>query len=146
MKNFLIILFCIISSYAIGQSPDSTNSVTINVDERIHEVITKPAAATSSKGTGFIGKIKGYRIQIYNGNDRNKANTAKQNFAKNHPGTRTYLTYSNPQFRVRVGDFTSRKEAQELYKKLSSSFNPCMIVPDVINVNNIKKTASSTAE
>ena len=62
------------------------------------------------------------------------------------PGVRSYLVYNNPQFRVRVGDFKSRREAMDLYNKVSGKFNPCMIVPDVVNINTVRKNKDNDNE
>jgi hypothetical protein len=88
---------------------------------------------------GLIHSGKGFRVQIYSGNDRKKAIQAKAIFMQRYPRIRTYLSYTAPQFRVKVGNFKSREEASGLRKMLSSLFNPVMIVPDVIVVNTMKQ-------
>lgn len=87
---------------------------------------------------GVIRSGKGFRVQIYNGNDRVKATQIKIDFMKRFPGVRTYLTYVQPQFRVKVGDFRTRAEAGEFYQKVNTLYSPCMIVPDFIVVNTLK--------
>ncbi len=88
---------------------------------------------------GLIHSGRGYRVQIYSGNDRRKAIQAKATFMQRYPRIRTYLSYTAPQFRVKVGDFQSRDDAQDLRHVLSGIFNPVMIVPDVIVVNTMKQ-------
>lgn len=140
MKPFFIFLLLLTGFVAKAQqnynSADS-NTVKINADARLALIAGKPSPKA------FVGKVRGFRVQIYNGNDRKAANTAKLNFMKSHPGIRSYLVYNNPQFRVRVGDFKSRSEAVQVQKTLSSSFNPCMIVPDVINYATPRKSKSA---
>ncbi|RYD55206.1 MAG: SPOR domain-containing protein [Sphingobacteriales bacterium] len=87
---------------------------------------------------GVIRSGRGYRVQIYNGNDRNKANQIKVDFMRRFPGVRTYLTYVQPQFRVKVGDYRGRDEAQQMYNQVSGFYNPSMIVPDIIVINTLK--------
>ena len=136
---FLLMLCASFSGFA--QNADS-GYVNIHADPRLAIVVNKPA----SINRGFIGKVRGFRVQIYNGNDRKKASQIKLDFMKMFPGTRSYLVYNNPHFRVRVGDFRTRKEALELYNKLSSKFNPSMVVPDVINVNTVRKNKDNNEE
>jgi len=143
MKHLLTFLFLLISLAVKAQSstdmaPDS-GMVHVNADPRLALVVNKPV-----QKSGFVGKIRGFRVQIYNGNDRVKANQAKLDFMKHFPGVRSYLIYNNPQFRVRVGDFRTRGEATQLFNKASQKFNPCMIVPDVINYATPRKTISTT--
>lgn len=118
---------------------EDANTVHINVDKRIAEVVNKPVKKQIS------GKIRGYRVQIFSGVDRNKANQAKIEFMKANPGIRSYLEYYTPQFRVKVGDFRTKKEANQLFRKLSATFHACMIVPDVINFTPPRKPKETTS-
>jgi len=78
---------------------------------------------------------KGYRVQIYNGPDRNKAIDIKTEFMRHNPGIRTYLTYVSPCFRVKVGNYRNRSDAEGMLREAKSTYSPCMIVPDIITVN-----------
>ena len=108
--------------------------VVIHADERLAVLERK----NKNIQMGVIRSGRGFRVQIYNGNDRNKANALKLDFMKRFPGVRTYLSYIQPQFRVKVGDFRTRGEAQKMYEQTSTLYNPCMIVPDIIVINTLK--------
>lgn len=147
MKQLLTFLFLLITfssnAQKVSENSDEeavVSTVKINADSRLALVVTKPAQKA------FVGKVRGFRVQIYNGNDRKKANQAKLDFMKANPGVRSYLVYNNPQFRVRVGDFKGRSDAALLQKKLSLTFNPCMIVPDVINYATPRKSKEGTSK
>lgn len=60
-----------------------------------------------------IARLHGYRVQIYTGNDRNKANEVKALFMKNFPDVDNYLEYEFPNFKLRAGDFLSKASANE---------------------------------
>ncbi len=138
MKTVLLFFFFIISGYysrAQSTTATDTGNVSIHADPRLAVVVNKPSNANRA----FIGKVRGFRVQIYNGNDRKKASQIKLDFMRAFPGVRSYMIYNNPQFRIRVGDFRSRKEALELYNKVSAKFNPSMVVPDVVNINTARK-------
>ncbi len=87
---------------------------------------------------GVIRSGQGFRVQIYSGNDRAKAMELKMDFMRRFPNIRTYLTYSQPQYRVKVGDFRTRQDAHNMYEQLSALYNPSMIVPDIIVINTLK--------
>lgn len=135
LKTLFVLCSFLAGAAALAQTDDSSY-IHIHTDPRLPLVVNKPQDAEK----GFIGKRNGFRVQIYNGNDRKKASQVKVEFMRLYPGVRSYLVYNNPQFRVRVGDFVTRSAAHELYSKVSASFNPCMIVPDVVNVNTTKKS------
>ena len=76
---------------------------------------------------------KGFRVQIYNGPDHQKAEYLKKEFSKRFPKTRIYLVYSAPSFRLKAGDFSNHNEAATLLKQVKSISNLAMIVQDNIN-------------
>lgn len=88
---------------------------------------------------GSIHSARGFRVQIYSGTDRNKANATKADFMRRYPGFRVYMTYSLPQYRIKVGDYTSRQEAGEFYRQLNGLYSPCMVVPDIVEINTFRK-------
>ena len=87
---------------------------------------------------GVIRSGKGFRVQIYNGADRAKASQVKIDFLRRFPGTRSYMSYNAPSYRVKVGDFRTRQEAQNMYSRVSGLYSPCMIVPDIVEINTLR--------
>ena len=78
---------------------------------------------------------KGFRVQIYNGPDREKAMDIKMDFMRHNPAVRTYITYTSPCFRVKIGNYRHRSDAEGMYREAKSTYSPCMIVPDIITIN-----------
>jgi hypothetical protein len=107
--------------------------VVIHADPRL-DILTKKKMASP----GVIRSGRGFRVQIYNGNDRGKANNIKMDFMRRFPGVRVYMSYVQPQFRVKAGDFRSRADAHKLSDQLNSLYSPVMIVPDIIVINTLK--------
>lgn len=126
----------------IRVTDDGAKSVTLHADPRLDLVTAycEPSKTYSgSNGYGSIHSGKGFRVMIYSGTDRDKANTVKADFMRRYPGTRVYMTYSLPQYRIKVGDYTSRDEALQLYRVLSGLYSPCMVVPDIVEINTFRK-------
>ena len=95
-----------------------------------------PAVALSHKDGRVLYTGKGYRVQIYNGSDREKAIKIKTDFMRLFPGMHTYLTYAAPCFRVKVGDYRNRAEAEGMLRETNSMYDsPTMIVPDMVTVH-----------
>ena len=131
-----------------GKNPKKENNVITStaVARGLKPVADKGTASGSpmhrSQGPAIHrdGKViysgKGFRVQIYNGYDREKANKVRLEFMKLFPGTYTYLSYVSPGFRVRVGDYRSREQAAGMLREANSMYpSPCMIVPDQITVH-----------
>lgn len=113
---------------------DAARGIVLHADPRLAVLVAK----SSNIKRGLIRSGRGYRVQIYAGNDRTAATRIKIDFMRRFPGVRTYMTYVAPQFRVKVGDFQSRGDAQRLYSQVSGLYRPTMIVPDLIVVNTLR--------
>ena len=78
------------------------------------------------------GEYDGYRIKIHFGTDKTKAREIKAKFLSKHPEYTAYDEYQQPNFVVVVGDFRSKPEAFDLYKKIQGEFPNAFIVKDKI--------------
>ncbi|MEA3496724.1 MAG: SPOR domain-containing protein [Bacteroidota bacterium] len=86
-------------------------------------------------------KINGYRIQIFSGSSRRKANEVKAKFITTYPQVKVTLLYQRPYFKIRVGNYRNRVEAQQMYFKLieDENFNTVILVPDKIDLPRLEK-------
>ena len=83
-----------------------------------------------------VGEISGYRIQIaaYSGvNSKSQAEIAKNSFNNLFPYTKSYLIYSEPYFKVRVGNYYTRLEVYKDLETIRLTYPSAYIVPDKIN-------------
>jgi hypothetical protein len=144
-SHYLTLLFFIISGYTVNaqtiiseqltdDDSDDTLGVVLHADPRINTVLKNQRNVQ----VGYIYSGKGYRVQIYCGNDRVKANEIKIDFIRHYPSIHTYLTYIQPQFRVKVGDFRTRAEAEKLFEETNTLYGASIIVPDIVVINNFK--------
>lgn len=78
--------------------------------------------------------LQGYRIQLFADSDRKGAQDIRTKFLQLFPDIDAYLTYQQPYFKVRIGDFRTRIEAYALYKEMLQHFDKVLIVPDKINL------------
>jgi hypothetical protein len=84
--------------------------------------------------------LKGYRVQIYSGSNRIDANKVKSDFLETYLGEKIYFEYKQPYYKVRVGDYRTKLEAQKMYQLLllDIRFKGVLIVPDDINFPELK--------
>ena len=154
MKNIYTLLVFLISSLysplTFAQDDeveitDSTSGVVIHSDPRLDILmasnikVKKAYATTPGKSAKVIRSGRGFRVQIYVGNNKNTAISKKVDFMRRYPGVKSYMTYTQPQFRVKVGDFQSRRDAQVFLSEVKSLYPTSMIVPDYIVINTFKK-------
>ena len=102
----------------------------------------KPIVSADGKKqvTGSIYSAKGFRIVIYNGSDKNAALAAKNKFSRAFPGTRSYLSYNVPSFKIKIGDFENKNDATKFMRRLMAIFPSSFITPDLVTIKKIKIT------
>jgi hypothetical protein len=94
---------------------------------------------------GNISKVDGYRIQIFQGFDRGAALRAKGRFIAVYRGMSNYLMHIEPTYRVRVGDFLTKSEAELFCRRLrDAGFESAFVVPDEVILPKYKGSAKSS--
>jgi len=78
--------------------------------------------------------IDGYTIQIYSGQNREEAMNTKKKMSSDVSELNAELEYNQPKFRVRVGSYFSRLEAQKDLVRLKHFFPNAILVPEKIMV------------
>ncbi|WP_394994567.1 SPOR domain-containing protein [Emticicia sp.] len=76
----------------------------------------------------------GYRIQVFVGNDRKEVDEAKSYIYQNFPELSTYLTFSQPTYKLKAGDFTSRLDAERYYSSIRQRYSMAMIISEKIDI------------
>jgi hypothetical protein len=80
--------------------------------------------------------VDGYTIQIYTGQNREEANLAKKTMADNVNDLRADLQFQAPKFRVKVGAYFTRLDAQKDLVRLKRLFPNAILVPEKILIRN----------
>src|SRR5690606_12007507 len=93
-------------------------------------VSLEPKTIDKSKATRV--KVRGFRVQIFSGSSRREAENVQQSFQSQNSEINAYLDYVEPNYRVKVGDFTSRSAATEYMRQLRGRYNNVFVfVEDV---------------
>lgn len=104
-------------------------------ENEINPVIARPISLGTkpvdrSKATR-VSK-KGFRVQIYAGNNRNEAYAVQNRFRNQYSDIDSYINYDEPNYRVKVGDFTSRTEANNFMQVLRSQYSNVFVFQEDI--------------
>lgn len=131
---FLVIFTC--GNFAYAQ-----DITTYNRDSTV--IVTKDsgfdALVNKQREQNFLNQtMQGFRIQIYFGGIRQKAAEVKMSFISRYPDVPAYLSYQQPNFKVRVGDYKTRYEAQKYLKEFKNYFESSFIVPDDVKLPPLK--------
>ncbi len=81
--------------------------------------------------------VDGYTIQVYSGTNSEEAKIARGKVYTILDNASPSLKYDEPNFKVKVGRFYTRIEAQETYTQLKSKFPKSIIIPQRIYLKNI---------
>lgn len=129
-RFFLLIVFSgLCAAAAHAQSPVMGKLVLVQ-DSRIAHLVAK------HRYYGEGGKTEGYRVQIFydsGTNSKNRAYAIKNQFMMMHPGVEAYLTFQSPNYKVRVGDFRTRMDAEGFKARISETFTAAFVVKSEIN-------------
>lgn len=132
IKTFLVV-FCVLFIAANTKVLAQQTNVYLTPDPFLDSLIQKHKDVNQQ-----VSIYDGFRIQIFSGNNRNNAEELKADFFKRFPNIGSYLIYQQPYFKLRVGDFRNRFEAQQLYFQLMEAYGQAIIVPDKINAPGVK--------
>lgn len=121
---FFMVLFC---CKTFAQVADSAK-VEIIQDYKIKQLLEKHVEINSRI------PIKGYRVKIHFGTDKNKAKEVKGSFIAKFPDVPAYEKYDQPNFNIRVGDFRTKLEAYKFLKEIQADFPAAFIVQDEIEL------------
>jgi hypothetical protein len=76
----------------------------------------------------------GYRIQIYVGNVRQEADDARLYTYQTFPELNPYLQYSPPTYRIRIGDFMTRIDAERYLQRVKERYEAAVILAEKIEL------------
>jgi SPOR domain len=78
--------------------------------------------------------VDGYTIQIYSGQNREEAMNTKKKMTTELPEMTANLQYQQPKFRVTVGRYYTKLEANPDLVRLRTSFSSAILVPEKIQI------------
>ncbi|WP_432711997.1 SPOR domain-containing protein [Pedobacter sp.] len=136
MKLIFTCFLCVFSYAAFAQQH---GKVTIIKDPLIDSIIgkrlelNKKVVAPTVKRSGPVVAQVGFRVQIFYGSNRKETFQEQARFKSYYPKLNTYITYKEPNYYLRVGDFRTRLEAQRLMNELRPLFPTLFIFREKIN-------------
>lgn len=78
---------------------------------------------------------QGFTIQLYNGSSRDEATKALGKIRVKFPEIKARMTYYQPDFRVKAGQFIDRIIAYETYERVRRTFPEALLIPEKIKIN-----------
>lgn len=101
----------------------------LHINRRLDLVLDTIATQNRS-----IRYAPGFRIQVYVGNQRQQADAAKLLIAQNFPELNPYLSYTQPTYKLKVGDFMRRIDAERYYDAIHKLIASAQLQPDKVDI------------
>lgn len=122
MKSLIIMalffLFAVIDTNA-----NVADSIIVIKDARM-DILTVKQVLANKRAAMFNsnGLYKGYRIQVISTSKRDDAFKVKADLLSKFPDQKIYTVYQSPNFKVRVGNFVKKEDAEKLKIQLNKIF------------------------
>jgi len=125
------------------KKPADSSSVTVHKDPRL-DLLVKKQAEINEETTRDARKVaKGYRLMVITTNNREEAIAAKTKVYTYFPELKAYMWHQSPYYKLKVGNFRERKDAEAYQRKLNVFFpKGVFIMPDKVEVRPGKATDS----
>jgi hypothetical protein len=113
---------------------NSTGSVTVNHPSQIDSLLVSQTISNAEK------KINGYRIRLFFDNKqtaRTESEQIEEDFKLRFPTIPIYRTYTNPFFKIVIGDYRTKSEATKALKTIVQVYPKAIIVKENISFPEI---------
>jgi len=122
--TFLIIIIYLLSSANLTAQSEGT--IHIQSNEKIKQLIAKKRVYNKK-----ITKAKGYKIQLFYGNEQG-AYKVRDEFSTAFPDTTIQIKFFSPEWKVWVGSYKTQLEADRALKEIkSASFNAFVFATEI---------------
>ncbi len=140
MKQLVFVAILFFSLPSFGQDttwkkPVDSNSVVVHKDPRIDNLVKKQAQINEETSREARRFVKGFRLMVITTNSRDEAIAAKTKVYTYFPELKAYLWHQSPYYKLKVGNFKDRKEAEAYQKRMNIYFpKGVFIMPDTVEI------------
>lgn len=134
MRYIHLIVFSILLLFSVSTM---AQNVSVYQDARVDSLIS-----LHKKINSLDSLVTGYRVQIFfeSGNySKDLAMKTAEEFTGNYPEVPYYLSFSEPYYRIRVGDFRTIIEAKGFLKNIIKDYPAAFEVKDRIYFPSLTK-------
>jgi len=120
---FLLVFGCSAYAQVAGEN--------IVADPEINRLVEKHIYLNQHQST-----LDGWRVQIFfdsGANSKKRATDILNRFNNQYTDSKAYLSFKEPYYRVRVGDFRTRLEAEGFMKTIQAEYPNAFATADKIN-------------
>ncbi|WP_461064567.1 SPOR domain-containing protein [Spirosoma horti] len=101
----------------------------LHINRRLDMVLDTIAMQNRS-----IRYAPGFRIQVYVGTQRKEVDAARLLLSQEFPELSPYLSYTQPTYKLKVGDFMRRMDAERYYASIRRLIESAQLQPDKVDI------------
>jgi hypothetical protein len=123
------------SLFSQEASKDSGN-IRLIQDDKVDLLVSKHIQINQNRKG-----IDGFRIQIFfdsGNNSKTRAKSIYESFLAKYPNIAAYLTFVTPNYKVRIGDFRTKLDAQRFLNEIIADYPNAWIIEDQINLPKVE--------
>ncbi len=113
---------------SLVKAQNTKGQVNINSPKEVDDIVSQ-RITFNKKNKG----VKGYRIQLFYGSEKG-AYKLKDEFNSLFPELKTIIAFSSPDWKVQVGNYITRIEADSALVAIKKEFPSAIILPTKIEV------------
>lgn len=102
----------------------------LHVNRRLDMVLDTIAVQNRS-----IRYAPGFRIQVYVGTQRKEVDAARLLISQEFPELSPYLSYNQPTYKLKVGDFMRRMDAERYYASIRRLIESAQLQADKVDIH-----------
>jgi hypothetical protein len=137
MRLLFISVFFVALGFMGYAQQDRSGTLNIHADPRIDSLLELHIAYNET-----FPVMDGYRIHIYMGSGNtalDKAEEIQMEFEEDYDDVPAYITFAEPYYRVRVGDFRTRLDASQFLQRINRKYPNAWVIKEKINLPVIPK-------
>lgn len=116
---YLFLASCIFSGSHLSAQESKSQ---ITADPLVQELLVLKSKMTESNELN-----ERYKIQLFSGATLEEANKTRRKFREKHPNQPASIEYQTPNYKVWVGDFRDRLEAERLFIAIKEDFKSSFV-------------------
>lgn len=131
-----LILFLLLGIFAFGQEKitvEESENFTVELPESLNELLEskkQPADPPPPPPKVVPEYCQGASIQVFYSKDRQEAENKRKDFNAKFPSFKSRLEYVSPEFKIKVGIYSSRDQATADLNKVKKSFPLSLITTE----------------
>lgn len=148
MRKALLIFVAALTVAVALPAQTRKGKVEITGDVQVSELVKKHIEFNERMRT-----VPGYRVQIAalsGANSREQAFDLKRRFKEDYPEVEVYIIFTEPNFRIKVGDFTSKLDAFVFMRSIKDRYPGTIVKENVfpihLDMSNIVPETDADAE